>query len=102
MKTKLLKKIRKSFNWYINPSGFPVLINHLNRTVTLINVAELKRYYDYKDDSYKESVEVTMQEWAWRNLKQRMYKKFGYDITNHWYNMAVRKEKYGKIKTIKQ
>lgn len=90
MKTKLLKKIRKRFIWYINSEGFPVIIDKKEKSFGTINLTSLKKYYNYTDDSWKDEIEIDIKEWAWRNLKQRMLKPFGFNITQIWYNKAIR------------
>jgi hypothetical protein len=45
MKTKLLKKVRRRYGWYINYLGFPVLVDY-----TLANVrVYMERYEDARE-----------------------------------------------------
>ena len=99
MKAKLLKKIRKRFNWYINKEGFPVLIDHLKKEAEIINVEFCKQHYNYQQHDIEALIEVPLREWAWRTIKDIMLKQFGYKYINHWYNLATKREKRGKNKS---
>lgn len=93
MKTKLLKKIRKRFDWYINIDGFPILIDHKEKTVKIIDTNAAILYWRLNSNYVPE---VSEQEWTWRNMKQRMYKTFGFSMERVWYNKFTRASKRRK------
>lgn len=93
MKTKLLRKIRKRFDWYINSKGFPVLLDKAKKSVVVIDVPYLKDFFDMSDKDVTEQVEVRLEEWAWRNLKNKILQPFGYNMGNFYYKIAVRKSR---------
>lgn len=79
MKVKLLKKIRKRFDWYIDKNGVPILIDKKKKISTRINVNWCKEYLNYTDKDVAEKINVSMEEWCWRWLKTRMLQPFGYN-----------------------
>jgi hypothetical protein len=89
MKTKLLKKIRKRYEWYFNNDGFPVLIDHYKKIVTLYDVEYCTTRLGYKVDDLPTIVKVPLQEWAIRILKIDILGQYGWNINNVRYKIAV-------------
>jgi len=93
MKVKLLKKIRKRFNWYIGKTGFPVLIDHLKRCAIIIDVDFLKEQTDYSDEDVKNKVTISMEDWAWNYLHNLILKPYGYSLKDIRYNIAIKRSR---------
>lgn len=89
MKTKLLKKIRKRYEWYFNNDGFPVLIDHDKKSVTLYDVEYCTTRFNYKVEDLPTIVKVPLQEWAIRILKTDILGQYGWNISNVRYKIAV-------------
>lgn len=89
MKTKLLKEIRKRYEWYFNNDGFPVLIDHYKKIVTLYDVEYCTTRFGYKVDDLPTIVKVPLQEWAIRILKTDILGQYGWNINNVRYKIAV-------------
>lgn len=89
MKTKLLKKIRKRYEWYFNNDGFPVLIDHYKKSVTLYDVEYCTTRFNYKVEDLPTIVKVPLQEWAIRILKTDILSQYGWNISNVRYKIAV-------------
>lgn len=89
MKTKLLKKIRKRYEWYFNNDGFPVLIDHYKKSVTLYDVEYCTTRFNYKVEDLPTIVKVPLQEWAIRILKTDILGQYGWNISNVRYKIAV-------------
>lgn len=45
MKTKLLRKMHRRFDWYFNSDGDIVLLNKSNKSVFVMDDESLKKYY---------------------------------------------------------
>lgn len=73
MKTKLLKKIRKRYEWRINQHGNPVLIDKWKQDVTVIDDEYLKTswFRNPYEPSENEEVRVLVR---WRVLKAIMFR----------------------------
>ena len=96
MKVKLLKKIRKRFDWYINSKGFPILIDKRKKDSLILDLDEVKNYYRVDDDFIEKKLQVSVEEWSWRCLKNRILKPFGFSFGNINYTKAVRRSKINK------
>jgi hypothetical protein len=94
MKVKLLKKLRKRYDWYFNKNKFPVLIDHKKRSVTIYDLDYLMNRLSYTEESIKQRVQVEHDEWALRWLKTDLLKDYGWDIKRTWYRQAVTKLKH--------
>lgn len=92
MNIKLLKKIRKRWDWYINTNEYPVLIDHLKKTA---NVIDIEYALNWKDCKTLEEVhlEVSPQEWCWRIMKDTMLKPYNLGYNSWIYKTAVRRSK---------
>lgn len=88
MKVKLLKKIRKRFDWYINSSGSPILIDKVKRTSSLIDYKSILIHIN-KNEDYLKTIEVDLKEWEWRWLKISMIEEFGYNYNNIIYTSCL-------------
>lgn len=80
MKVKLLKKVRKKYNWYISEKGFPVLINHYKKDVTIVNLEWCCNKVNYKIEDVPKLITVSPEEWTWRWLKQLMLAEYGWSM----------------------
>ena len=93
MKTKLLKKLRKKYDWYFNADGFPVLINHIKKAVTLYDVEYLCQRMNYKVEDLPTLVRVEHTEWALRNMKRDILQEYGWDMSRVRYKIAIKRLK---------
>ena len=93
MRTKLLKKLRKRYGWYFNNDGFPVLLNHYEKTVTLYDVEYLCERAKYKVEDLPTIIKVPLTEWALRHLKMDILKDYGWEFSRVRYKIASRKLK---------
>ena len=91
MKIKLLKKLRKRYNWYFNKDKFPVLIDHLEKTATVYDLEYVSGRAKYTMEDVKEKVKVDHTEWALRMMKLDTLKKWGWEIGKSTYRLATRK-----------
>jgi len=94
MKTKLLKKIRKRFNWYFNVNGFPVLIDHYYKKVTVYDLEFCMNYNKYSLEDVEAKVKCSHNEWALRHMKQKVFNSIGYnhyDYTSSIYKLAIKR-----------
>lgn len=93
MKVKLLKKLRKRYNWYFNKDNFPVLIDHTEQEVTLYDLEYMCNLFDYTLEDVKQKVKISHTEWALRCLKKDILDEYGWTISRVRYKLAVRKYK---------
>ena len=89
MKVKLLRKIRKKYDWYFNKDGYPVLINYTDKTVVLYDLEYLCKRYEYKVDDLLALISVPYTEWAIRCLKTDILKKYGWSMNRTRYRIAI-------------
>lgn len=87
MKTKLLKKIRKRYSWYLNSNQCPVLLDNYKKTVIIINNEYLCDKLKYTDANLK-NIEVSHAEWQWRWLKTIVLGQYGWKFNKHMYRSA--------------
>lgn len=79
MKTKLLRKVRKRFSWYLNSEKRPVLIdNYANKIITyqnddIQNRYGLEFYKEFSNLSYEKQIES-----IWHYFKYEMLGDYGY------------------------
>jgi hypothetical protein len=97
MKTKLLRKVRKRYGWYLNKSGFPVLLDHSKKEVSIIDLDFYKTYFKYESiQDVRDSIQVSEQEVCWRLLLTIMLETYGFSYSSRWYRIAVNKSKKHK------
>ena len=89
MKTKLLKKLHKRYNWYFNKDGFPVLIDHIKKEAFVYDVEFLCNRFGYKVEDLPTLVKVPLTEWALRNLKMDILKEYGWSMRRCNYKAAM-------------
>lgn len=85
MKVKLLKKVRKRYNWYFNNDKFPVLIDHHTKSCRVYDIEYLSWFYKYSLDDIKVKVKVQTHEWALRTLKTDILGEYGWRINRYFY-----------------
>jgi hypothetical protein len=90
MKTKLLRKLKKRYNWYFNKDNFPVLIDHYKKHVTLYDFEYMCAKFKYSLKDVKEKVQVPHTEWALRKMKLDILSDYGYQIDRVRYKKATR------------
>jgi hypothetical protein len=93
MKVKLLKKLRKRYNWYFNNDGFPVLIDHYNKNVTIYDLEYLTYKLKYTIQDLEAKVKVSHTEWALRWLKTDILKDYGWSVHKSFYKKANKRYK---------
>jgi hypothetical protein len=98
MKVKLLKKIRKRFDYYIRGSdGVPIVLDKQTKEVTIFIIDTLVDLSSHKDEeALLKSLEVSLDLYRWRTAKGFMYKSFGYTISRLMYREAYRNGKHYK------
>jgi hypothetical protein len=92
MKVKLLKKIRKRFDWYLRKTDkVPVVLDLREKTLYMFTNETIVVTGKYKDEeSMLKSIEIPMEEFRWRMAKDFMYKNFGYKIADALFREAIR------------
>lgn len=80
MKVKLLKKIKKRYNWYFNKAKYPILIDHLSKKAVIYDL----EYCIERSGVKIEDVKCEHTEWALRLLKQDILTKYGWFFTERW------------------
>ncbi len=95
MRTKLLKKLKKKYDWYFNKEGFPVLIQHKIEHAEVIDLEYCLNYYNVDKDV---KLEISQQEWALRCLKNKILGPYGYHYTRSNYRLAQRNLKRNQPK----
>lgn len=98
MKVKLLKKLRKRYEWYFKEDGFPVLLDHYEKKATLYDLEYMRHLYKYSLEDVEKNVEVPHQVWALRRLKMDIMGEYGYSMDSCIYKYALRKMKAKKRK----
>ena len=98
MKVKLLKKLRKRYNWYFNKDKFPVLIDHYKKKCIIYDLQYVSALNKYTLEDVQQKVKVSHDEWALRHLKTDILGKYGWDINKVHYEIAVRRYKLKLIK----
>jgi hypothetical protein len=93
MKIKLLKKLRKKYNWYFNKDKFPVLINHIRKTVIVYDLEYLTQRNNYTLEDVEAKVKVDHTEWAIRHLKGDILDCYGWNMSEVRYKLAYKKYK---------
>jgi hypothetical protein len=104
MKIKLLKKIRKRYDWYFNKEKYPVLIIHNTKEVIPIDFEYCTYFMNYTLEDVKQKVKIDYTEWALRLMKVRILKNYGITYNNllyHRINRSFKKKQkkynqYGK------
>lgn len=96
MKTKLLKKLKKRFDWYFNQNKYPVLIDKKNKSVVVYNLEFCLNKTGYSFSEYETKVEVSRDEWALRIFKRDLLKTYGWTVNKSFYNKALTKLKSKK------
>jgi hypothetical protein len=91
MKVKLLKKLRKKYNWYFNKDGFPVLIDHSNKIATVYDLEYLAKRANYTLEEIEVKVKVDHTEWAIRWLKGDILKEWDWKYDRSVYRLAMKK-----------
>jgi len=98
MKVKLLKKLRKRYNWYFNKDNFPVLIDHHYKNVTIYDLEYCMGVVKYTLQDVEAKVKVSHTEWALRFLKSDILKDYGWSTQKSLYKKANRNYKLRLIK----
>jgi hypothetical protein len=93
MKVKLLKKLRKRYNWYFNNDNFPVLIDHHYKKVTIYDLEYCMNMVKYTLQDVEIKVKVSHDEWALRHLKTDILGKYGWSTQKSIYRKANRNYK---------
>ena len=93
MKVKLLKKIRKRFDWYIRKSDqVPIVLDLKEKTHYIFTDDLLVTLTKYENaELMRKSIEISIDEYRWRLAKDFMYKKFGYKIGDAIFRQARRR-----------
>jgi hypothetical protein len=89
MRTKLLKKLHKTYDWYFNNDGFPLLINHYKKSVTLYDVEYLCQRMNYKMEDLPKLIQVPHTEWALRAMKLDILQEYGWNMSRVRYKIAT-------------
>lgn len=97
MKTKLLRKIHKRYNWYFNKDKFPVLIDHKTKRVTLYDLEYMCERFNYKLKDLPEFIKTPYHSWALNAMKLDILTNYGWTVRRTRYRIAVRRYK-SKIK----
>lgn len=98
MKTKLLKKIRKRYNWYFNKEGFPILIDNYRLEATIIDLNYCMIFHNIKAHELDSLIRCSHQEWALRTLKIKILSNYGYTLNGAIYKKALKKYREKLIK----
>jgi hypothetical protein len=101
MNIKLLKKIRKRYDWYFNKEKYPVLICHNTKEVISIDFEYCTYISNYTLEDVKQKVKIDYTEWALRLMKVRILKNYGITYNNLLYHRINRslnnkKKKYNQ------
>lgn len=89
MKIKLLKKLRKRYNWYFRSDNFPVLIDHYNKSIRVYDVEYLTERLKLTLEDVEKQVKVSHDEWAMRWLKTDILGKYGWSMGKVFYKSSV-------------
>jgi hypothetical protein len=87
MKVKLLKKIRKRFDWYIRElDGIPILLDlKSNRVIVFDNELLLTLYNATRKVSCEEvtmldKLKIPLEKHRWQQFRNYIFTPFGYDL----------------------
>jgi hypothetical protein len=106
MKIKILKKIRKRFDWYINSEGWPIVLDMVFERPTV--------FTPNKQDSIKDQIEkyalnaelyLEPKEFAWLLAKEYMINNSGFSyqkiINRYKFRHGLKRLKKGKNFSLK-
>ena len=91
MKVKLLKNLRKRYEWYFNTDGYPILLDHLTQRVTIYDIEYLCQRRNYRVEDLPTIVKCPLTEWAWRFVKFDILSYYGWSFDHVQYKKALRK-----------
>lgn len=104
MKTRLLKKIRKRFSWYLNSQKRPVLIDKYSEKVKTYSDIDISILTDSKTFSefIKESEQIKNKK-AWNYFMSDMLSDYGYSkkVKNWRFRTAISNLKKLELKNKK-
>lgn len=86
MKTKLLKRLHKRYDWYFNNEGYPVLIDKWFKNVK----AYTEEYCLGRKIVDKEKIKCGMEEYALRVLKVDILKGYDWSPDRNNYKKATK------------
>jgi tetrahydromethanopterin S-methyltransferase subunit G len=101
MKIKLLKKIRKRYDWYFNTEKYPVLICHNIKDVINMDLEYCRKRMKFTLEEVKEKVKCDYTEWALRIMKEDIFRDYGISYSNLLYH-KINKAFKNKQKKYKQ
>lgn len=90
MKVKLLRKVRKRFEWYFNRSGYPILIDKKRKHATVYDLDYCLRRSGYKEEQLPLKVTIKHAEWALRYMKADALYPFGITWDKIFYHNAMK------------
>ena len=90
MKIKLLKKIRKRYNWYFNKEKYPVLIDHKKKIAKVYDLEYCCKVEDIEVKSVQIFIGCKKTEWALRIMKRDILSQYGWKISRVLYKQANR------------
>ena len=90
MKTKLLRKIRKRYQWYFNKDGYPVLLDMMEETAKLYDLEYCVSFHKYKMEDLPNLIKVSYTEWALRHLKMDILSQHGWSMKRVNFRLASR------------
>ena len=101
MKTKLLKKMRKRFDWYINQEGWPIILDSHNEDAIVLSP---HKQNDIKDQVEKHAQDADLylepKAYAWLLAKKYMIDKSGVQyqkiISRYKFRQGRNRAKLGK------
>ncbi len=96
MKTKLLKKLRKRYEWTFSKDKIPILLDNWNKTATFYNVKYCCSRYKLPIDNLDDLLSCSREEWCLRTFKTDLLSKYGWSITSSNYKFLKRKLKNKK------
>jgi len=93
MKTKLLKKIHKRYNWYFNSEKNPVLIDKFLKTATIYDIEFCCYENNMKIEDVDKSVKCEKTEWTLRTMKRKILSTYGWSFNRAIFKLALKRYK---------
>lgn len=93
MKTKLLKRLHKRYNWYFNKEKHPILIDKLLKKATIYDLETCCNKVNLKIEEIDDRVKCEKDEWVLRIMKRDILTKYGWTFDRSVYKQALKRYK---------
>lgn len=93
MKTKLLKKLHKRYNWYFNKEKYPVLIDKVLKKAIVYDFEYCCNQCGIKIEDLDNHVKCDKYEWTLRIMKRKLLSEYGWSFDRSIFKQALKRYK---------